>query len=397
MVDSNDNKKILYVITKSNFGGAQRYVYDIATNLHKKGFDITVAMGISPADIQGEEGGLKKRLDNNKIKTITINNLSRDINVFDDLVVFFNLLKLFKKEKPDVVHLNSSKIGGIGALAARFARIPRIIFTAHGWAFNEARSPLKRLAIKFFSWVTVFLCHQVITVSEYDGQQGRTMPFVNKKITIIHNGISEITFLKKNEVRNKLLGWLTPELDEKTVWLGTIAELHKNKGLEIAIKAISRITKDRPSPADESRSFVFVIIGDGEERKNLEKLIKKERITDKVFLVGHQDNASSLLGAFDIFILPSVKEGLPYVILEAGKTKLPIIASSIGGIPEIIEDMKSGILIKPKNPNEIAEAIIYLIKNKKKMDEFGKMLHEKVVKEFSIDQMIQKTMRVYIS
>ena len=383
MVDS-VKIKILYIITKSNFGGAQRYVYDLATKLPRDSFDVTVAMG--------GDGVLKDKLNEAGIKTIKINKLGRDISIFDDITVFFNLFNLFRKEKPDVVHLNSSKIGGLGALAARIALVPRIIFTAHGWAFNEARNILQRITIKILSWFTVFFCHSVIAVSEHDGRQGRVLPFVGKKITVIHNGVSKIDFKDRKEARNHLLGSRTTKLDEKTVWLGTIAELHKNKGLEYAIKALANISKIGPW---KTGAFVFVVIGDGEQRENLKNLVKEEGLKKNIFLVGHKEDASTLLKAFDLFLLPSIKEGFPYVLLEAGIAGVPIVASDVGGIPEIIDDMETGILVRTKNTEEIKKAILYFIENGKKMSEFGQKLHKKVTKMFSTEQMLEKTMQIY--
>ncbi len=390
-LNQKEKKRILYVITKAHFGGAQRYIYDLATGLPKKNFDITVAMG--------GEGGLKNKLDKINIKTITIDRLGRNINIFDDIVVFFKLLKLFRKENPHVLHLNSSKVGALGALAARFARVPRIVFTAHGWAFNETRGVFQKLIIKLLSWFTVFLCHRVIAVSEHDGRQGREMPFVGKKITIIHNGVSQTNFKNKKEARNILLASRTTKLDEKTIWLGTIAELHKNKGLEYVIKALSRLikhpAKDDPRGLSSSAGFVFVVIGGGEEQESLKEVIKKEGLEENVFLIGYKENASLLLKAFDVFLLPSIKEGLPYVLLEAGMANLPSIASATGGIPEIIDDMKTGILVKPKDSKEIGKAITYFVENKARMKEMGQELHKKVTEKFSTDKMIKETMKNY--
>ena len=383
MVGENKKIKILYVITKSNWGGAQRYVYDLATNIPKKDFDVVVAIG--------GNGVLKNKLSGADIRTITLERLGRNINIYNDLATFFSLLKLLWKEKPDIIHLNSSKIGGMGTLAARLTRVKHIVFTAHGWAFNEARGILQKTAIKLLSWLTVALSHHTITVSEHDGKQGRAMLFVGKKITTIHNGISKIDFNDKESARNVLLGNKSSKLVEKTIWLGTIAELHRNKGTEYAIKALSHITKTVPD-----LTFVFIVIGEGGERENLENLIKKERLENKVFLVGHKEDASLLLSAFDIFLFPSIKEGLPYVLLEAGMAGLPIIATSVGGIPEIIDDMESGILIQPQNYKEIEKAIVFLLKNQEDGKQFSEKLHKKIIQEFSTQNLLQKTSEVYL-
>ncbi len=124
-------KKILVVITKSNWGGAQRYVHDLARHL-KEDFDITVACGGT--------GELVERLTALGIRTLTIPGLARDVHPMQDLAVCIRLGRIIKKERPDVLHLNSSKIGVIGAILGRLIGIKRIIFTAHGWAWNEAPS-----------------------------------------------------------------------------------------------------------------------------------------------------------------------------------------------------------------------------------------------------------------
>ena len=125
-------KKVTYVITKSNWGGAQRYVFDLATNLPKEQFEVAVALG--------GDGLLAKKLQERNTSIYRSISLGRDISIGKDIRSFFELYRLFKKERPDVVHLNSSKAGGIGALAARVAGIKKIIFTMvlFEWKFLKA-------------------------------------------------------------------------------------------------------------------------------------------------------------------------------------------------------------------------------------------------------------------
>lgn len=182
-------KKILFVITKSNFGGAQRYVYDLARSLPSREFEVVVAFG--------GEGLLKEKLTQANIRTVPIEGLERDINLFNEFSVFSQLMKLFKEERPDVVHLNSSKIGGIGALAGRLARVPHIVFTAHGWAFNEERPWIERKIIAVLYWITLVLSHTTIAVSEQIKKQICCFPFVKHKMIIIHNGIDQAGVLSK--------------------------------------------------------------------------------------------------------------------------------------------------------------------------------------------------------
>src|SRR4051812_14312990 len=120
-MEQNTKKKILFVITKSNWGGAQKYVYDLASSLPKDSYESVVVFG--------GEGPLATRLQEAGIRTISVKSLQRDVNIFGDIKSLFELLSIFKREKADVVHVNSSKVGGLGAFAARCAGIPRIIFT----------------------------------------------------------------------------------------------------------------------------------------------------------------------------------------------------------------------------------------------------------------------------
>ena len=178
-------KKVLLVITKSNWGGAQRYVYDLAVNLRDK-FEMGVAFG--------QEGLLAQKLRETHIAIFPIKAMQRNISITNDARSFFELLRLFKRERPDVVHLNSSKAGGVGALAARLAGVPKIIFTAHGWPFWEQRNPLSRGLIYLFSWLTALLAHHIIVVSDYDLKVAQKMPFIGGKTIRIYNGIDFKSF-----------------------------------------------------------------------------------------------------------------------------------------------------------------------------------------------------------
>jgi len=404
----NHDKKILYVITRSNWGGAQRYVFDLVTNL-PAGWEGVVAFG--------GNGILNEKLASAEIRTINILRLGRDISLFGDIAVFFSLIRVFLRERPSVVHLNSSKIGGLGALAGRVyngiqkiksswtknSRLKtRIIFTAHGWAFNEPRNFVSKIIIRLLSWFTVVFSHKIIAVSEKDYKQAKQMLFSNGKIYLVHNGVSKTQFIERNKAREILLGSKASKLGGDVVWVGIIAELTKNKGVEYAVEATEKFRRGENrgggvgGAAPKAPPIVLVVIGDGENKFKLANMIKNKKLERKIFLVGVRDNASSLLKAFDIFMLPSLKEGLPYVLLEAGVAKLPVVASGVGGVPEIIDDMKSGILMRPREPEEIYKALMFLIKNKNKMKEFGSFLHEEVVTKFSSDRMMRETIRVYV-
>lgn len=316
-------KKVLYVITKSNWGGAQRYVFDLATNLPKSDFSAQggPSSGWDVAVAFGQRGLLASKLQRAGIKTHDISAMQRDVALWADVQSFFELYRLFKKEKPDVVHLNSSKAGGLGALAARFAGVQKIIFTAHGWPFWERRSGPARAAIWFGSWVTVLLCHRVIVVSNYDLEVARRMPLTSgKKVVRIYNGIDSNFSLELQS------GNYVRDFFPKGVHItGTIGELNKNKN------QIELIEEAKNNP-----NMYVAICGDGENRVFLKKKIEEYGLDKRVKLFGFVEPRMVLRG-FDTFALPSLKEGLPYVLLEARAAGLPIIANRVGGVSEILD------------------------------------------------------------
>lgn len=336
-------QKIMLVITKSNWGGAQKYVYEEALSNLDKGSEVIV--------IAGGEGELKHKLQYTDVRYINIPELERDISILKEFKVFFKLVKLFRKEKPTVIHLNSSKIGGLGSLAGRisniFSKRSEIIFTAHGWAFNEDRSHISKLMITVLSYITTLLSHKVYVLSEYEKKQITKFPLVSNKVEITKLELSHIPFLPRENAKD----FFRKNLSIKdTEWLVTIAELHKNKGLEYGIEAVKDLKKD----------FIWIIIGDGEEKYRLQELVEKYDLKEKVIIYGYLQDASKYLRAFDLFILPSIKEGLPYVLLEAKQAKLPIIATRVGGIPEYFST-DNNLIIKPKDVKSLHNALEQMI------------------------------------
>ncbi len=373
-------KRILFVITKSNFGGAQRYVFELATGLPKDRFEVSVAFGGS--------GLLKEKLEQAGIKTYQIQSFERDISFKKEFQSMSELWHIIKEVHPDVVHLNSSKAGGTGALIARLLGVPRIIFTAHGWAFLEKRNFIWRSIVWFLSYVTAILVHEIILVSENDHKHTR-MPFVMYKCSVIHTAVPQIPFLPRTEARYMLFSHDEQSLHAHNLWLVTIAELTQNKNIKTAIEAV------KSHNALNNIKIFYTVIGEGELRSELEAFIKDKHLETYVKLAGYVQDARNLLNAFDVFLLPSHKEGMPYVILEAGACGIPVIASNVGGIPEIIADHVSGILINSKSASSITRALGELHNNEMLRHSCTYMLHEHILKNFTLTEMLEKTQALY--
>lgn len=371
MTTSPNKKKLLFVITKGSWGGAGRYIYDLATSLAAQ-YAVSVAIGGG--------GMLVQKLKHEHVRTRIVPALARDIDLTSDFAAFFELLALFRAERPDIVHLNSSKAGGLGALAARLAGVPRIIYTVHGWAFNE---PVSRLA-KAFRWtaslLTMLLCHRTITVSHFD----TLLSPIKLRSYTVHNGIRPIDCLPRHEARREICARAQIPVD--AFIFGAMSELHVNKGIDILIEAAYLVD-----------TIHIVVMGEGEERPALEKLIKELSLEDRVHLIGFVDNSSRYLKAFDAFVLPSRKEGLPYAVLEAGMAEVPVIAAAVGGVPEIIVDQVCGDLVHAFNDLALAESLKEFTENPNTLRHYSEALKERVRKYFNFDDMVRRTAEIYES
>lgn len=375
-------RRVLYIITKSVWGGAAKYVYDLAISLNKEEFNVSVAAG--------NQNELVTKLNKANITFFQIRGFQRQVNIFKDLIAGWELFKLFLKIKPDVIHVNSSKAGGIAGLAAFFYKLltnrrPKLIFTAHGWAFAEDRPKWQIALIKLFSKITALFYNTIICVSEYD----RKLAFSSKiapenKLATIHNGldISKLSFFDRQTAQQKLLS------RNSNYVIGTIAEWTKNKGLSYLIEAIVKIKPEN--------KIDLVLIGSGEnhDQEKINYLIKKYNLKN-VYLYKQIPQAASYLKAFNIFVLPSVKEGLPYTILEAMVAQVPIIATRVGGIVEMVDHNQSGLLIPSKNSQKLADKIIYLLNNPKIGKKLSQKASQKIEQEFSLEKMVKETTKFY--
>lgn len=387
-----ENKKILYAITQAEWGGAQRYLYDLITSSEAKNWDISVAVG------QSGNTDLIKKLEQKNIKIHQLKHLVRPISPFHDLLAILELKKLYKQLRPDIIHLNSTKAGILGSLAGGYklkAKSYKLIYTVHGWVFNEPLNPIKN---KLYYWLEKFTARfkdKIICVSEYDRQMA-----LNKKITAknklitINNGIEvdSIKFLSKEEARKKLLN--SPQDSPEMTIVGTVANFYATKGLKYLIESFNLLVNNYKLPAI---SYKLIIIGDGDRRSELENLIANYNLKNHILLVGKKENAVQYLKAYDIYVCSSVKEGFPYSILEAMIAELPIISTGVGGIPEIIKHEKNGLLIKPKNHGELAGQIKHLMDNPELAKQLGRQAKSDVSEKFSQQDTFQKTFHHYES
>lgn len=341
-------KRLLFIVTQSEFGGAQHFITHLVTALDKNKYNTLVSAGPEGDD----EAGLLRFLERKGISTRHLKYLRRSVNpLFDFCLGLIEIYKLVKREKPDILFLCSSKAGAMGSLVGRLAKVPKIIYRIGGWTFNDPRSFLSKTLYKFIEKFSAKWKDIIIVNSEHDRKQALELGIKPRdKIVTIYNGIGSLEFLSREKAREFL------NLKNSDFVVGTIANDYPSKGLKYLKKAEYEL---------RDTDCKFIIIGTGNR-----------------FI----PDAHKYLKAFDIFVLPSVKEGFPWTILEAMAAEVPIVATKVGAIPEI----QPGILVEPRNPEQLAEAIKSLVKNSELREKLTREAKKKVEEEFNLEKMVNK-------
>ncbi|MBI2099194.1 glycosyltransferase [Candidatus Uhrbacteria bacterium] len=372
--------KILYLITQAEWGGAQRYVFDLAIAF-KTEFDVSIAAGAENGD-----DSLLRRSRDNGIRTVEISNLHREIRPIEDIRALLKIRSLLKELKPQILHLNSAKAAVLGTLAAAWTGI-KIVYTVHGWSFLEPLSIWKKAAYLIFEKISCsFGREATILLSQKELAAAKKYGLNCGETEIIFHGIAPPAFLDKETALQKLNEHLQKPLPKNALLIGTVANLYETKDIANLIEALKGVNEN----------FISIVIGTGPLFGRLKTLIEEEKLSNRVILAGKIIPATEILKSFDIFVLPSAKEGFPYAILEAMAAGLPIAATSVGAIPEMIEDKKSGLIAPPKNPGALKTAIESLLKDENLRSLLGQTAANEFKIRFSKDKMVQATKEIYL-
>ncbi|KKP92343.1 MAG: Glycosyl transferase group 1 [Parcubacteria group bacterium GW2011_GWA2_36_10] len=383
-----ENKKILYLVTQTKWGGAQKYVLELAEYFSQNN-EVHIAFG----EINEQNQEFLAQCQKIGVKTIPIKNLVRNIQPSKEINAFLELKKLLDSGKYHLAHLNSSKAGLIGSIAASIHNLNplntrlRLIYTAHGFVFNEPLNKIEKTIYKMSEKFSTAVENAIITVSDYDKQSAIEHKICPAhKMFTIHNGLdfNKYNFLSAEDAKKEL------NLDENKTYFGTIASFYKTKGHTYLLEAIKIFLETQNREA-----YHWILIGDGPEQKNIEELIKKYNLEKYITIISPKNNDWKYLKAFDYFILPSVKEGLPYTLLEAGLAKIPVIATQVGGVPEIITDHQTGLLVTPANPLSLANAMKEITETEL-VNNFIENNYQNIIDNFDLNQTIQKTEELYL-
>ncbi|NEU76498.1 glycosyltransferase family 4 protein [Hassallia byssoidea VB512170] len=355
---------VLYIITKSELGGAQKNVYDLIANFHKD-YEFNLATS--------RFGFLTEVVSSLDVSVYLISNLNRDIKLSSDFLAIKECISLIKKIKPDIIHAASSKAGVVARIAGWVCKIP-VVFTAHGWGFTPGSPKLRGFIALISEKLLTPLTAKLICVCESDRQLALSLGVGNQNsLCTIRNGIANnpVPIANSSQQPPKLI---------------MVARFNEQKDQTTLLQAIAELS---------NHDYHLDLVGSGSSLEFCKDLAHSLGIAEKVSFLGDRTDVPNLLAQSQIFILSTHYEGLPISILEAMRAGLPVVATSVNGIPEEVEHGKTGLLVPRKDVQALANALQTLIQSPDLRQQMGEAGRQKFEQEFTVERMINETKAVY--
>lgn len=369
-----DKINILHVYQNSKIGGIQNQILHILGGYDKDRFNPAFCC-------LGPPMGMREEMEKRGIDFIALNR--KRYSKFSPGIIL-DLYRLIKKKNVHIIRTHKYRSNFYGRIAAWLARVPVIISSEHNiYVYKE-----KRLVRRITNYVLSGITDLMVAVSDavakdlikYDGID-------QSKIITLHNGVDTDRFDGKEKSINIRLEL---RLGINDFVLGFIGRLVPNKGLHYLIDEVSILKK-------EHDNIKLLIVGDGSLIDSLKRKVKKLDLIDNVQFAGERRDIVDILSCIDIFVMPSVKEGLPNALLEAMAMRRPVIATNIGGIPEVVENNKTGILIESGKPKALAESVKRLKENGELARSMGNEARIHILDKFSIVSAVEKWQSLYVS
>jgi len=378
--------KVVRAITRLNVGGPSHHVVLLTAGLNGGKFESELVIGMP----EKNEGDMSFLAEDYGIPVRKIESLRNGSGILENLNAFWQLYRILKKERPDIAHLHLLKARFFGGLAARLAGVPIVIETFHGNLFSEYYGKLKTAAIlsveMLLGWLVM---DRVIAISASQRQElvkKRICPA--RKVKVVQLGIG----LDRFHQCPSLKGCFRREmgLSEQTILVGTVGRLVPVKGITYLLEAIAKIS------SAANLCFCLVIIGDGPLRSDLEKKVSELSIGTKVRFLGWRFDLEKIYADLDIVVLSSLNEGTPVSLIEAMAACRPVVATRVGGVPDVVEDGVTGLLVPSKNSEALAVAILQLLKDAGLRRRLGEQAGCAVYPKWDVSRLIQDMNDFYV-
>ena len=369
--------KVVHLITKLELGGAQVNTIHTYENLDQNRFDTYLVSG---------PGGILTDKIQKKENFFIARDLVRQLNPVKDLKAFFQLRKLFKTIKPDIIHTHSSKAGIIGRTVAYFMKIPVIVHSVHGFSFSPYQSFLKRTFYITTEKIVSKITHHFVFVSNDDIDIARQKKLVRENYSLIRSGFPFKKFQKTNENISALKEKYN--INETDFVCGIIAPFKPQKGLFHLIEIAARVL------AASQKNVLFMITGDGDLREAIETKLKEKGIFDNFRLPGFIFDIENAIDVFDLGVSTALWEGLPQSLIQLRLKKKAVVASDIPGNREVIRENKNGFLVDVENYETFAERILFLIGNETERERLASFDGENF-SQWDADFMVKEQEKLY--
>jgi glycosyltransferase involved in cell wall biosynthesis len=379
--------KILRIITRLERGGVPYEALEVTRSKEiNKFFDQVLVSGYCDNEIEIPPD----------IKILRVKNLVRDVSLVKDISALLELIKIILLEKPDIIHAHTSKAGFIGRLAGFICKVPYKIYSPHGHIFSGYFSKPKTFLFKLLEFIAGKFTDVLVVRTEDEkeafenvGYRGRFFFIPKAEVKLPdQKERQKISESKTNEEIEKIKDKIISLKNSGVKIVGTISRLEPVKGIEYLVRAFSLLLKDL------NQKIFLLIVGDGSERKRLQELAEKILGKENFLFTGWIYPPDDLYPLFDVFCVPSLNEAWGVTIIEAGKFGIPIVASSVGGIPYFAGGYV--LLVPPKNEQKLKEAIKKILTDEK----LRKVLSEKsreLFQKYTRDFMIKKYLELYFS
>jgi len=386
------NIKVLHIITRFDKGGSAQNTYLSLLGLRKKNYQLSLVSGLSlESEMKDEEIKAKEKdiqiLESEGIEFTQCPSLLRRINIIRDLKAFFDIWRIIKKYNPLIVHTHSSKAGLMGRLAAKLAGTPIIVHTPHGHVFFGYFGPFKTKLFIIFEKLASRITDKIVALTNREKKDHILFKIAEEdKFSVIYSGI-ELNILKESSSEEKQNLKKELGIPENSLIVGTAGRLVPVKGPEFLVKASKYIISKYPDT-------YFMFTGDGPLEQDLKRKALEMGISDNIIFLGWRDDVAKIISIYDIFVLPSLNEGMGRVLVEAMALGKSIVATNVGGIPDLVIHGKNGFLVPPKNPKELAKYIQVLLEDKDKREKMG-LAGKEMAYNFTSERMVEKIANLY--
>jgi len=366
-------------------GGADENTLFTMEGLDKNKYEVDLVTG------EEFDESILSKVKNNHFGIIQIKGLKWKLNFLYDTIVLLRLIKLLKKKRYDIVHTHTTKAGILGRIAARIAGVPVIVHGLHGSTFQAFNSGLLNWFLFLFEKFTGRFTDAYISVSEVLSEK-----YIEKGIGkkenyhTVYSGMKLETFYGVRGKINYKEKYKELGINAGEFLIGNVARLETRKGHKFLIDALKKVIEER-----KGYPLKLLIIGEGNKREYLESYVKELNLEGKVIFTGYRKDVEELMAIMDIFVLTSLREGLPRVLVQAAAVGMPSIAFNVDGVPEIIKDNYNGFLVKVKDVEQLENRIVKYMNNKELVLLHGRNGREFIENKWSIKGMVDRIDKIY--